>query len=506
MAYSYEIYSGVAADQTYTIPFNYLDESHVFVTVDDVAADITVAGSVATIVTPAIAGGEVIRVYRVTPRGDNERLVDFVSGSSVTANNLDNSALQLLYIIQESLDAGTSSGGGGGTALGLNNTETAWDANALRVTNGSPAADPSDLVTFQQLLDAEILAGQLPTVSTTDNNSTLTVQAGDWTTTTPANARTALGLGTAAVANTGVTVGTVPVLAADGELAAGIAGTNLNISGNADILTILAALSKTTVGVVRYNSFTVLTDTAAGWATTSANSVPIVSLNAINENDDEFGTVSPGNGTIVLNADASDARQYLVWLYCTIQVDDSSAVSSTFTADSGTDILTYSVIDIPNATRIRVTNSGGNLPNPLVEDTDYWTIRQSATTSKLATSHADAIAATAINLTTNGTGTSTIVDTFGASMDPILKFALMDTGTGVAVGNITNASPYQTIHRNPNGKTEFFLTGVGLCSVAAGVPVTLVLRLANHNSVSSTGALALNALQNGGRMILVRIT
>lgn len=60
--------------------------------------------------------------------------------------------------------------------------------------------------------------------------------------------------------------------------------------------------------------------------------------------------------------------------------------------------------DGPAATR----NIGGALPAPLVGVTDYWIIRVDANIIKLATSSANALAGTAINLTTNGTGTSTL--------------------------------------------------------------------------------------------------
>ena len=48
------------------------------------------------------------------------------------------------------------------------------------------------------------------------------------------------------------------------------------------------------------------------------------------------------------------------------------------------------------------------LPSPLVVNTDYWTIRQSATSSKLATSVANALANSEINLTDQGTGAQTM--------------------------------------------------------------------------------------------------
>ena len=48
---------------------------------------------------------------------------------------------------------------------------------------------------------------------------------------------------------------------------------------------------------------------------------------------------------------------------------------------------------------------GGSLPAPLAAATDYWIIRDDANTIRLATSSANAMAGTAIDLTTAGSGT-----------------------------------------------------------------------------------------------------
>ena len=74
--------------------------------------------------------------------------------------------------------------------------------------------------------------------------------------------------------------------------------------------------------------------------------------------------------------------------------------------DSGTEQLTIvghglTTGDGPAAVR----NVGGALPAGLAAVTDYWIIRVDNDTIKLASSSSNALAGTAINLTTNGTGT-----------------------------------------------------------------------------------------------------
>ena len=119
--------------------------------------------------------------------------------------------------------------------------------------------------------------------------------------------------------------------------------------------------------------------------------------------------------------------------------------SDTFSADTGTDIMTYtSTANIPSniltGTRVRLTTTT-TLPAPLATATDYYVIRVSDTTFKLATSYANAIAGTAIDITTTGTGTHTITwllprYTNGAGVQAIF-FNPAATPMGAATPNLS---------------------------------------------------------------------
>lgn len=86
--------------------------------------------------------------------------------------------------------------------------------------------------------------------------------------------------------------------------------------------------------------------------------------------------------------------------------------SDTFTADASTDICTWSsTANIPSniltGTRVQLTTSG-TLPGGLAAATNYYVIVVDGNTFKLATSYANAVAGTAINITDAGTGTQTV--------------------------------------------------------------------------------------------------
>lgn len=87
--------------------------------------------------------------------------------------------------------------------------------------------------------------------------------------------------------------------------------------------------------------------------------------------------------------------------------------TGTFTAVAATDILTTS-LDFTNLSKVYLKSSG-TLPGGLALLTPYYVIRLSSTTCKLATSYANAQAATAIDISSTGSGTHTIthLDTNG---------------------------------------------------------------------------------------------
>lgn len=119
--------------------------------------------------------------------------------------------------------------------------------------------------------------------------------------------------------------------------------------------------------------------------------------------------------------------------------------TATFTADTGTDIMTYtSTTSLPSnlltGTRCRVSTTT-TLPSPLVAATDYYLIRVDNLTFKLATSYANAIAGTAIDITTTGSGTQTLSwllprYTNGAGVQAII-FANNATPLGAATPNLS---------------------------------------------------------------------
>jgi len=81
--------------------------------------------------------------------------------------------------------------------------------------------------------------------------------------------------------------------------------------------------------------------------------------------------------------------------------------TNTFTASSSSGLLLTYTNDFNTFTKVRFTTTT-TLPTGLALATDYWLVRVSATTARVATSLANAIAGTVIAYTDGGTGTHTL--------------------------------------------------------------------------------------------------
>jgi len=142
--------------------------------------------------------------------------------------------------------------------------------------------------------------------------------------------------------------------------------------------------------------------------------------------------------------------------------------SDTFTADAGTDVCTWTnrtsnPSNVLTGTRVRLTTTT-TLPAGLATATDYYVIVVDENTFKLATTYANAVAGTQIDITDAGTGTHTMSwllprYTNGAGVQAVF-FNPAATALGAATPNLslgyTNSS--QTASRAtptvlPVGKT-----------------------------------------------------
>ena len=210
MALSYVNYTANGSTNQFDITFSYIDQSHVKVYiggVEDTSFTFVNSSRIQTSSTPV--NGVVVKIDRDTPT--NARLVDFSDGAVLSETDLDKSANQNFFAVQETIDTVADKLGKA--------TDGIYDAGSTRIKNVANPISDQDAVTRHYLENTWL--------STTDKTN-LTAVAGK---------STELGrLGTAdAVADMAI-LGTADVVADLNTLGTADVVADLNTLGTADVV------------------------------------------------------------------------------------------------------------------------------------------------------------------------------------------------------------------------------------------------------------------------------
>jgi hypothetical protein len=137
MSYAYSQFTGDGSTQNFTLGFPYIAKAHVKAYVNSVEDTTFTWNSSSNIrLTSAPANAAVVVIKRVTPR---DALVDFTDASTLTESNLDTNTTQLIYLVQEQIDAAQLS-----LAISLDGT---YDAGSRRIKNVATPTASNDAVT-----------------------------------------------------------------------------------------------------------------------------------------------------------------------------------------------------------------------------------------------------------------------------------------------------------------------------------------------------------------------
>jgi hypothetical protein len=176
-SYQFHIASGGTATFAFSEIDGYLSTSHLKVYVNGTATTAFTLDTATKTVTlsTAPAAGASVRIQRETPSTLAGRITDFVDGSVLTAEALDNANIQNLFIAQEAADSG-------GTAMGLTSDELGWNAQNVPIENlGLPVAS-NDAVNKQYVDNLALAAGFSLAPAAVPQSWTLMPAANDQTT------------------------------------------------------------------------------------------------------------------------------------------------------------------------------------------------------------------------------------------------------------------------------------------------------------------------------------
>lgn len=157
------------------------------------------------------AAGTTVTIRRTTPRLEEERRTQFLDlpdgAAGLSGALLDQDYRQNLFVALEGRDVATEAPAATGLELG---EDMQWDAASKRIESLSAGAVDTDVVVKSQLDAVTAGPNNLPSVTGADNDDGLFVVSGAWAKRLPANCRTSLMLGSAAVLTAGVGANNVP--------------------------------------------------------------------------------------------------------------------------------------------------------------------------------------------------------------------------------------------------------------------------------------------------------
>ena len=177
--HSIKSYTATGTTQDFLVPFPFLSRSHVTVTQDGVNAAFTWINDGKITVTPTVSSGDIIKLTRST--SVTSRVVTFSSPSSVTTSNLNNNALQLFYMAQESLDgqeqdsdAATSAAAAATSAAAAAASEAAVSSN-VDIWAGTASGVDTILLTPADALASYTTGMRVRFVTAGDNTGAATI-------------------------------------------------------------------------------------------------------------------------------------------------------------------------------------------------------------------------------------------------------------------------------------------------------------------------------------------
>lgn len=207
---------------------------------------------------------------------------------------------------------------------------------------------------------------------------------------------------------TGAAAGTSTATAVGGAIATGVgaaAGTS-TVSGIAPSSTGAGLAEGTSTATAVGSSVAVATGSAAGTSTVTATS----------------GDLQVGVGAVVQRENSTNPSTGTLSTWST----DLTISSVDTTADTLTSVGHGFIAGVyPGPFYVEST---GSLPSPAAADTPYWVIRTSADAFQLATSQQNAKAGTAVNLTSSGSGTITLVRTVDTQASGSVLFTAVARG------------------------------------------------------------------------------
>ncbi|MDB3983142.1 phage tail fiber protein, partial [Candidatus Pelagibacter sp.] len=239
MANSFVRYTGNGSNRAYAINFSYRSTDDLSTLVAGSAVTAYVLDSAGTTLTfdVAPANGAAIEIRRTTSQ--TAKLVDYVSGSVLTENDLDTDSDQSFYMSQEALDKA-------GDVIVLDSADFNWDGQSKRLKNIATPVDNTDAV------NKAYISTNIPNITTVAGiSANVTAVAGI---SSDVTAVAGISTDVSAVENIKANVTTVAGVASDVTTVAGISADVAAVENIAANVTTVAGISANVTSVAGISS------------------------------------------------------------------------------------------------------------------------------------------------------------------------------------------------------------------------------------------------------------
>ncbi len=373
MALSYVAYTANGSTQQFDLTFSYIEQSHIKVYVNNVEDSSFTWINSSRIQTASMpSNGQVVKIERNTPT--DSRLVDFQDGSTLTETDLDKSANQNFYTVQENLDDISD-------CLKKDNTAV-YDAGSVRIKNLAAPTSGSDAATKTYIDTQTTSAATSATAAATSATAAATSATASATSAT-ASATSATAANTAKTA-----AETAETNAETAETNAETAETNAETAETNAAASATTATTKATAAATSATAAASSASTASTQASNASTSASTASTQATNASNSATAAASSATSAAA-SYDSFDDR------YLGVKSSDPSV------DNDGASLLTGALYWNSSAGNLRVYS--GSAWVAIVQDTDVKVIVSSNDTTA-GYLNGKLVAGTAISFTENNDG------------------------------------------------------------------------------------------------------
>jgi tetrahydromethanopterin S-methyltransferase subunit B len=390
MPFSYKDYTGDGSTTTFSITFDYQNQSEISVTVDGVAqSGFTFPSSTQVQLTTAPAASSLVRVRRTTSLTSRE--VDFASGSVLTEEDLDNSNIQVFHAAQEAID--TANG-----AITLDDDDK-WDAQSKVIKNVANPVNNTDAVNKQ------FISTNLPNINTVAGiSSDVTTVAGIDTDVT-----------TVAGNNANVTT-----------VATNIADVNTVATNIADVITVADDLNEAISEI----------ETAANDLNEAVSEIDTVSnsianVNTVGTNIADVNTVAGNNANVTTVAGISSNVTTVAGISTDVSTVASNNANVTTVAGNDANITTVAGI---NSAVTTVSNINADVTAVAADQADIGTVATDI-------ANVNAVAGNSTNIN-NVAGNATNINAVAGNATNINTVAGANTNISTVATNIADVNNF----------------------------------------------------------------